>query len=175
MSDSEFQKLEKAEQDVLAQIARQKKVCEDLKAEFQATQGSFLSSYNAIFRPLQASLAKLEGDAWAGHRDELKNAVGRCAPALREGQTSQDIGNLHIALKSGIKAAIDSTDFTVNQFQEMSNSLRKLDAIVHGRDMTDILEELQRKKQNLEKEEETLRGLEERYDRYFGERKPLKS
>lgn len=175
MSDSEFQKLEKAEQEVLAQISKQRKVCEDLRAEFQATQSSFLSSYNAIFRPLQASLTKLEGDTWNSHRDNLKNAIARCGPSFNEGQTSQDIANLHNSLKSSIREALESTDSTVNQFQEMSAGLRKLDAIVHGRDMADILEELQVKKQTLEKEEERLKGLQDRYDRYFGERNPKKS
>ncbi|QQG48221.1 MAG: hypothetical protein HY247_05540 [archaeon] len=175
MSDSEFLKLEKAEQEVLAQIAKQRKICDDLRADSQATQESFLTSYGVIFRPLEASLMKLEGDSWSSHRSALKNAVGRCGPSFNEVRTSQDIANLHTSLKSSIKQALEATDSTVNQFQEMSASLRRLDAIVLGRDTPDILEELQAKKQRLEKEEERLKGLQARYDRYFGERNPKKN
>jgi chromosome segregation ATPase len=174
MSDSEFQRLEKAEQDVLAQIARQKKVCDDLRSEYRTMRDDFLESYNETFRPLQASLAKLAGGAWSEHRDRLGNRVNSCSAAISDAHSSEDIGALQNALKARIKQALDETDSTVNQFQQMNASLRKLEAIVSGRVMKDVMEELQARKQTLEREEERLKSLQDRYDHYFGDRAPKK-
>jgi hypothetical protein len=55
----------------------------------------------------------------------------------------------------------------------MSTNLRKLEGIVLGRSSKDVLEELQAKKQRLEKEER-LKSLQDRYDHYFGDRPPKK-
>ncbi len=170
MPDSEFMKLEKAEQEVLAQIAHQKQTCDNLRTEFQALRSDFLESYDAIFRPLQSSLGRLMGDAWDGHRNRLTGSVSSCAAKADDMKTSQEIGQLQSSLKSRIAETLSVTDSTVDQFEEMSASLRKLRALVTGEDSKDLLEELQTKKQLLEKEEEKLKSLQDRYDHYFGDR-----
>jgi DNA repair ATPase RecN len=175
MSDSEFQKLEKAEQEVLAQIARQKKIRDDLRNEFQALRDAFVGSYDAILRPLESSLARLSGNTWEDHRGRLGDAITDCSASIPDSKTSEEIGALQSALKVRIKGALAESDSTVNQFQEMSASLRMLEAIVAGKGTKDFLQELQVKKQRLEKEEERLQSLQDRYDRYFGDRKPIKS
>ncbi len=172
MSDSEFQRLEKAEQEVVAQIAQQKETCDNLRAEFRAIRDDFLESYNAIFRPLQASLSRLSGDEWNNHRDRLSAAVSNCDASIKDTDTSEDIAKMHSALKARIGETLNVSDSTVNQFEEMSASLRSLKALVLGDGSRDVLEELEFKKQRLEQEEEKLKSLQDKYDRYFGNRRP---
>ncbi len=171
MSDSEFLKLEKAEQEVLAQIAKQKETCERTRTEYLALRADFLQTYNAVFKPLQTSLLALAGDEWAAHRRKLDSVVANVSAAITDSDTSEDVGRLQDNLKARVKEAIAESDSTVNQFEEMRASLHRLEALVHGEGPRDFLEELQSKKQTLEKEEDRLKGLQDRYDRYFGQRR----
>ncbi len=171
MADSEFQKLEKAEQEVIAQIAQQRKTCDSLRTEFQSLRDSFLGSYNAILRPLQTSLARLMGEEWNNHRNRLSNAITHCSASIQDTDTSEDIGKLQSSLKAQITETLAVSDSTVDQFEEMSASLRRLKALVLGDGSKDFLEELQVRKQRLEKEEEKLKRLQDKYDHYFGDRR----
>ena len=170
MADNEFMRLEKAEQEVLAQIAQQKRTCDNLRAEFEALRDSFVGSYNSIFLLLQRSLTRLRGDEWGAREGSLSKAIAACAPTIKDSDTSEDIGKLQSSLKTRTKEALGLSDSSVNMFEEMSSSLRKLEGLAQGKGVKDFLDELQVKKQRLEKEEETLKGLQDRYDRYFGER-----
>lgn len=175
MADSEFSKLEKAEQEVIAQIAQQRETCGSLRTEFQSLRDGFLGSYDAILRPLQTSLARLMGDEWNNHRNRLSNAITHCSASIQDTDTSEDIAKLQSSLKAQITETLAVSDSTVDQFEEMSASLRRLKALVLGDGSKDFLEELQARRQRLEKEEEKLRRLQDKYDHYFGDRRPKKS
>ena len=172
MSDNEFIKLQKAEQEVLAQIAQQKATCDNLRAEFQSIRDSFLGSYNAVFQPLSTGLARLAGGDWDNRRGSLNGAVSRCSAGTQDFVTSDSIGRLQNSLKVQVKEAWTESESSVSLFREMSASLSKLEALILGRDSKDVLDELQTKKQRLEKEEERLKSLQDQYDRYFGDRRP---
>lgn len=174
MSDSEFEKLEKAEQEVKAQISQQRKTCEDLRTEYGALLNDFRSSYDSILRQVKVGLERVMGDG-DSQRSTLWTAINDCSLSSDGVDTSQDIASLHSSLKARTTAALSASGSTIDQLRELNDTIQKLNALALGSEGRDLLGEIQTKKITLEKEEEKLQALQKRYDRFFGERKPEES
>lgn len=170
MGDSEFQRLEKAEQDVRAQIAQQRQTRDTLKTEYEALRGEFLEAYNAILTPLKASFDNLLGTDPNSKRSGLGAAIARCAESLEGINTSEDIAKLHSSLKVRAAEALSVSESTIDQLRGMNETARKLSLLVLGDGSRDVLSELQTRKLQLEQEDERLRVLQERYNRFFGDK-----